>query len=129
MVRLLRNSTHAHGGVVTTQFAGIVLRASSRQDTATFYEALGFTLNEHQHGGPLHFEVHPMSSDIVVEIYTASPTFRRDALMVEVSSIEETLRNIESYGDWRKDVVQRGDMKFVYVADPDGRPVMLLEKK
>ena len=114
---------------MTIRFAGIVLRASSRQDTATFYEALGLTLTEHQHGGPYHFEVSPVSPDIVVEIYTASPTFRRDALIVEVSSIEETLRNIESYGDWHGDVVHRGELTFVYVTDPDGRPLMLLEKK
>ena len=114
---------------MTARIAGFVLRASERHATARFYARLGLTTREHEHGGPRHYEVGPQAAEAVVEIYQRSAAFAADAVMIEVDSIDAALRAAAEFGSQPaappKDA---GDFRFVYVADPDGRPVMLIEK-
>lgn len=115
---------------MATTVAGFILRAADRQETARFYAELGLRANEHQHGGPIHHEVGPMSDECVMEVYIRSPAFSQDALMLNVDSIEAALNVVAGFGiQAAMDVRDMGDAKFVYIADPDGRPVMLIEKK
>lgn len=108
--------------------AGIVLRSADRHATARFYARLGLTVREHEHGGPKHYEIGPPSEGIVVEAYLKTPAFARDALMVEVEAIDAALAALADLGTVpRTEPKVAGDMRFVYVADPDGRDVMLIE--
>ena len=107
--------------------AGIILRAGDRTVTAQFYRDLGLTGREHQHGGPVHYELGPMTSDAVVEVYTVSIRHDTDALMVEVESLEATLVRVLPSED--VSIIERDDMRFAYIRDPDGRQVLLMQKK
>ncbi len=60
---------------MTARIAGIVLRANDKHRTAQFYLKLGLVPREHQHGGPMHYEVSPLSPQCAVEIYQKSGTF------------------------------------------------------
>jgi hypothetical protein len=112
-----------------TRIAGVVLRASDRHATASFYARLGLTTREHEHGGPKHYEIGPSSEGFVVEAYAKSAAFPRDAVMVEVDSIEAALEALVEFGTRTRTALKvAGDMKFVYVSDPDGRDVMLIEQ-
>ncbi len=108
-----------------TQIAGIILRTPQKQITADFYSTLGLNLHEHSHGGPVHFECLDISSDFVAEMYQASPTFTRDALMIKVESIQNTLQKLNIAP--KTEIKTVGDIKFTYIADPDGRDIMLIE--
>ena len=115
---------------MATTIAGFILRAANRQETARFYAELGLRVNEHQHGGPIHHEVGPMSDGCVMEVYTRSPAFSQDALMLNVDSIDVSLQVAAKFGIQAKtDARDMGDARFIYIADPDGRPLMLIEKK
>lgn len=109
---------------------GMIFRASDRKTTARFYAAMGLCAHEHQHGGPIHHEIGPMSENAVLEIYTASANFDADALMVEVDSIAVAVEVASTYGvEPPREVKEAADMRFVYIRDPDGRPLMLIENK
>jgi hypothetical protein len=111
-----------------TRIAGIVLRADDRHATANFYARLGLTAREHEHGGPKHYEIGPTSEGFVVEAYLRSAAFTRDAVMVEVDSIDAALAALAALGTRaRTEPKTTGDLRFVYVSDPDGRDVMLME--
>ena len=112
-----------------TRIAGVVLRAADRHVTAQFYARLGLDAREHEHGGPKHYEIGPSSEGFVVEAYARSPAFPSDAIMVEVDSIDAALRAAEQFGVRPSAPAKvAGGLRFVYVTDPDGRPVMLIEK-
>ena len=114
----------------TTRIVGFVQRAHDKHETARFYKALGLTTWHHQHGGPQHYEVSPVFGDVVLEIYQATPTFAKDAVMLEVPSISNALQIVETFGIFpRTDLKETTEMKFIYITDPDGRDVMLIEKK
>jgi 4a-hydroxytetrahydrobiopterin dehydratase len=108
----------------SAHIAGFVLRAQNREETAAFYRKLGLSADEHAHGGPIHFELGPTSPSCVAEIYKSTPNFPKDALMVQVPSIEATLTHIGMPVEIR-DV---SDMRLAYVTDPDGRAVMVYEE-
>ncbi len=112
------------------KIAGFILRSHNRRETAEFYTALGLTSNEHSHGGPVHAEVGPNSPTIVLEVYSRSEAYHADAVMIEVDSIENSIRAVARFDP---DPVYpiRGDsgFRFIYISDPDERPVMLIEKK
>ena len=111
-----------------SRIAGVVLRAADRHATARFYARLGLTANEHEHGGPKHYEIGPPSETFVLEAYLKSESFPRDAVMVEVDSIDAALAGLAEFGTRPRTAPKvAGDMKFVYVNDPDGRDVMLIE--
>ncbi len=115
---------------MTTKIAGFILRCEDRNRTAKFYAKLGLTANEHQHGGPLHFEVGSFDENPVVELYIKSARFSRDAIMLEVDSIAAALAVAKEFGIEPKP--DRGifkDFIFEYITDPDGRDVMLIEKE
>ncbi|MDB5264619.1 MAG: hypothetical protein JWN64_190 [Parcubacteria group bacterium] len=112
------------------QVRGMIFRARDRKITARFYADLGLSEHEHQHGGPVHHELGPMSDTAVVEIYQASTKFNADVLMIEVDSIEEALKIISTYEITPKtEIMESSDMRFQYVQDPDGRPLMLIKQK
>jgi hypothetical protein len=114
------------------QILGIVFRCKDRTKTGAFYKVIGCELEEHQHGeGPLHFGVKPWADEGgVLELYASSGNFSRDALMVRVFSLEPTLDQLRDLGivprTERRDVP---GMSFIYVTDPDGRDVMLIEEE
>lgn len=115
---------------MAAQIAGYILRARDRHKTARFYEELGLCTKEHQHGGPKHFEMGPLAKSCVAEVYQWSESFPQDALMLNVDSISSTLEIAARYGiEPETEVRDVTDMKFIYIKDPDGRTVMLIEQK
>lgn len=107
---------------------GFVLRSSNKERTAYFYEVLGLKTEHHQHGGPMHYEVSQISPDFVLEIYKRSDEYLRDAIMVQVESIELALEAVAKFGIFpNTNIIQAQDIRFIYVSDPDGRDVMLVE--
>jgi catechol 2,3-dioxygenase-like lactoylglutathione lyase family enzyme len=113
-----------------TQIAGFILRAGDKAKTADFYSKLGLGVHEHEHGGPVHFEILDILQNSVTEIYQKSEKFAVDALMIEVSSIDKTLEIVKEFGIKPKtDLKEVTDMKFIYINDPDGRDIMLIEKR
>jgi hypothetical protein len=115
---------------MATKIAGFILRSRNRHETADFYAALGLKYHEHSHGGPSHYEVAPNSPDIVLEIYPGSDAYSKDAVMIEVDLIETALKAIERFGSNPQYPIKgSGKSRFIYVFDPDERPVMLIEKK
>ncbi len=113
-----------------TRIAGYILRAEDKKITADFYSRLGLGVREHEHGGPLHFEITESSPDSVVEIYQRTNAVSVDALMIEVDSINDALKIVKEFGILPKTALKETiDMQFIYINDPDGRGVMLLEKK
>jgi hypothetical protein len=114
---------------MVTTVAGFILRAVDRDKTARFYAELGLRATEHRHGGPLHHVVGPMSEECVMEVYLRSTTFSQDAVMLYVDSLDVALQIAAGFCvQPATDVKEVGNEKFVYIADPDGRPVMLIEK-
>lgn len=114
---------------MAARIAGLVLRAEYKEATAAFYRELGLNLFEHAHGGPEHFEMKPLSFDIVFELYQASQKFNQDALMLEVDSLTHTLRVCANNGIFPAAAMKVvPGMQFVYVTDMDGRLLMLMEK-
>jgi hypothetical protein len=110
--------------------SGIVLRAKDKIRTADFYSKLGLITHDHEHGGPMHYEVREVSKDFVVEIYQNSERFCRDAIMIEVDHLQNTLKVIKEFCmNESFDLKETETMIFAYIKDPDGRDVMLVEKK
>ena len=103
---------------------GIVRRAKSRKQVTDFYKLLGLNVNEHQHGGPVHVEVGPIDSKIVFEVYQHSPRYATDAVMVGVADLKATLLTLQQNG---VDIPPMTEKNFVYVKDPDGSDVMLVQ--
>lgn len=115
---------------MATEIAGCVLRAKDRHVTARFYSALGLGIDEHQHGGPMHYEVGPLALSCVMEVYSWSESFPQDTLMIYVDSIPATLGVVAEHGIMpTSELKEMSNMKFVYIKDPDNRPVMLIERK
>jgi catechol 2,3-dioxygenase-like lactoylglutathione lyase family enzyme len=107
---------------------GVIFRVVDKQKTALFYQKLGVELKEHEHGGPKHFEMCGLSDMFVLEIYQNSPTFLRDAIMVRVASIEKAIEAVAEFSAIAKTKPKTiGSNTFVYINDPDGRDVMLVE--
>jgi len=106
---------------------GVVRRVRDREESCKFYEILGLNINTHSHGGPVHSEIGPSSREFVVEAYKQSERFTGDALMVEIENLKSTLLKLLRAGitPW---VVLEED-KIVYVKDPDGADVMLIQSK
>lgn len=105
------------------------MRATSHSRTARFYNELGLEAKEHTDHGPTHFELLPLSESMVVEIYQASANFPGDAVMIEVESLEDALEVARrSEISPRSEIKELKDSRFVYIKDPDGRDVMLIQK-
>ncbi len=109
--------------------SGLILRCQDKGATALFYLRLGLTTHEHEHGGPRHFEVGPISPDFVAEIYKASERFPRDAIMVQVGSLAAALEVLKEMKVAPvSEVTVLPGYRFIYARDPDGRDVMIMEK-
>ena len=103
-----------------------ILRADKKNDTAQFYRKLGLVLTSHHHDGPTHFLMAPVSRDIVFEIYQTSKKHNRDAIMLNVDNLEKVL---ELLGLVQSEIHESNSIRFTYVSDPDGRDVILIQKK
>ncbi len=115
---------------MNSRIAGFILRAMDKVVTADFYSKLGLSLREHEHGGPLHFEILDASQNFVTEIYQKTEKFAMDAVMIEVGSINDALKIVKEFGIIPKtELKEMVDIKFMYITDPDGRDVMLIEKR
>jgi hypothetical protein len=65
-----------------------------------------------------------------VEIYSRTAVFPQDTLMLNVDSIGESLQIAATFGIRPStDVREMQGGQFVYITDPDGRPVMFIEMK
>lgn len=106
-------------------FLGYVRRTGKYEEMKSFYKLLGLTVHEHQHGGPVHTEVGPIRSDFVVEVYRRSLKYSTDALMVGVDDLATTLSSLRRTGVSPHTVIEEG--KVVYVKDPEGSDVMLVQ--
>jgi hypothetical protein len=116
---------------MSTEIAGIIFRSNNKTLLSRFYTDLGLKSKEHQHGGPKHYEILPMSDDAVLEVYLMSESFPQDALMVYVNLLSESLSIIaKGYGIYPAHTIKEThDSLFTYIKDPDGRLVMLIQKK
>lgn len=105
----------------------LVLRCKHPAATARFYEPLGHTFHEHQHGtGPVHLASE--SPDFVLELYP-SDTPDTCGLGFVVSDLDACTKHVAATGatvtapkdnPWGRSCVAR---------DPDGRRVELLQAK
>ncbi len=119
---------------MATKIAGFVLRCKDKKITADFYAKLGLTANEHQHGGPVHFQLGPLAdkeTEMVVEVYNLSNQYTKDAIMLYVDSIPRALAIAKDFGIEPKspDVLENKGFLFIYINDPDGRDVMLIQEQ
>ena len=114
-----------------TEIAGFIFRSGNKTLLARFYSDIGLKTNEHQHEGLRHYEVTPLSDNGVLEIYSTSQSFSQDALMLYVDSLSGTLSVIaERYNIYPEyEIKETLDSFFTYIKDPDGRLVMLIQKK
>ncbi len=112
------------------KIAGVSLRCWNREATAKFYAKLGLDTTEHQHDGPLHFAVTPITDNPVFELYTLSEKHDRDTVMIVVDSIKKALDSAKKNGlEPRSMVLENKKIIRLFFADPDGREVMLYEKE
>ncbi len=115
---------------MTTKIGGILFRCLDKKKTAKFYAKLGLTIVEHEHGGPLHFEIGPAASTMVVELYNASDYYPRDAIMIMVDSLKKSLGKIKKLGIVPKtSIIENRGFVLIYITDPDGRDVMLFQRE
>ena len=113
-----------------TSISGIILRVAQKQITADFYAKIGLNFREHSHGGPLHYECLDISPAFVAEIYQSSPAYPDDALMLTVESISEVLDIAKTFDISPRGMIKETDeIRFIYITDPDGHDVMLVENK
>jgi hypothetical protein len=103
---------------------GLVRRVKNRTEMTNFYRLLGLSLVEHQHGGPVHMEVSPVSPGFVFEVYERSERYSTDALMIGVEDLKATLQLLQQNGFEAPAINEKN---FVYVKDPDGVDVMLVQ--
>ena len=109
---------------------GMVLRSTKKEETAAFYRVLGISLTEHSHGGPMHFEMMPNDAELVFELYAASQSYKRDAIMIFVEQLEDTLEKLRNFGvPWYGHTHETVTMRFFYTCDPDQRDVLIIQKK
>jgi hypothetical protein len=109
---------------------GFVLRSKNRHKTARFYEVLGLHAHEHSHDGPVHYGISPTSKEFIVEIYAQSANFDHDTVMVIVDSVEQSLIAVAALEILpRTKLMQTDTLRYIYVTDPDGRDVMIVEEK
>lgn len=108
----------------------IVLRSSNPNVTVKFYESLGLSFEEEQHGnGPIHWA--SKTSCFVMEIYPANSSDQVDSptsVGLEVSEIEMLVQQLRYSGA----TVERDPKEFAWgvqaiVRDPDGRRVILVK--
>lgn len=109
-------------------FGGIAMRSRDRDVAADFYRDLGFSPKLHEHGGPLHFEMLEFTPFPIVEIYKMSENFPEDAIIIYTSSLDETLNNVKKYAvEHITDIRKLSDASFIYIKDPDGRTLLIME--
>lgn len=110
----------------------IVLRAADLDASLAFYQALGLTFQEEQHGrGPLHYST--QCGSLVLEIYpgkpgAAPPRLAAGATMLgfAVSDLGEALARVSGLGAKIITPLQETEWGLRAVAaDPDGRAVEL----
>lgn len=120
---------------MTGKIVSFVFRAEFTQNTIGFYEILGVHFEHSLHeGGPVHFET-PLIQGTVLEVYPLRtlPIFdtTQCSLVIEVDNLGSVVsdlvakRFIPSPDSCRKTRFRDG----ISVKDPDGRTVIIYEKK
>ncbi len=113
-------------------FDGIVLYSNNAGAVKKFYQTLGLSFVEEQHGsGPKHYAAQ-LKHNSVLEIYPAKyggvslcdSADCSSKIMLVVSGLDGIISALENSG-----VVVKKSKKYTAVCDPDGRAVMLSEKK
>lgn len=113
-------------------FEGTVLYTNQKDAVKMFYETLGLSFVQEQHGhGPEHYAAQ-LKHNSVLEIYPAVWGGARlcdsadcsTKIMLRVSGLDAVVASLESAGF----SVKKGK-KYATVYDPDGRAVMLSEKR
>jgi hypothetical protein len=105
----------------------IVLRTTRMESLRVFYDAIGLTFVEEQHGtGPIHYACE--LDGVVIELYPTVLT-ETDSTMLgfNVESLDIVLANLQAAGllpDLPADTAEKGEYTF---QDPDGRRVQLTE--
>ncbi len=110
---------------MAAKFLGIILRSQAYDKTAEFYQKLGLSFFEHQHGGPKHYQTENVDPKFVVEIYKKSAAYPNHSVIILVSSLQDALGAVNLSESVEIKTTEK--MRFAYVHDPDGTPVMLIE--
>jgi len=110
---------------VMARIIGLVKRVTNRSKSSAFYSLLGLKTKAHQHGGPIHDEVTPVSTEFVIETYPRSDRFNSDALMIVVDDLKQLLIQLKQNGVIPHFTLSDG--QSVYVKDPEGNDVMLIQ--
>jgi catechol 2,3-dioxygenase-like lactoylglutathione lyase family enzyme len=107
----------------------IVLRCADLTRSRQFYEAIGLSFVEEQHGrGPVHYAA-TLDSGLVLELYPATRTGQPEGgavgdvrLGFSVDSATAVVAELQRHGF---DVPSPGSAPTIVVADPDGRRIEL----
>ncbi|HLD00154.1 MAG TPA: glyoxalase/bleomycin resistance/extradiol dioxygenase family protein [Candidatus Nanoarchaeia archaeon] len=104
----------------------IVLRSKDIDSLRIFYELLGFSFSQEQHGnGPIHYA--STNREVVIELY---PTLKKNVdntlIGFKVSNLEALLHGI-SAEYIPKPPSETSHGKAVFLRDPDGRLIRLEE--
>ncbi len=109
----------------------IVIRSLEATRVVTFYQLLGITFKEEQHGrGPVHWAAD--LEGLVIEVYPAKTadevdkTTRLGFELEDVVATVETLRSADV--EIVSDVKESGRSLRAVVRDPDGRSVELVQR-
>ncbi|MBI4140799.1 hypothetical protein HY485_03090 [Candidatus Woesearchaeota archaeon] len=113
-------------------FEGCVLYSNNSDAVKKFYETLGLSFVQEQHGnGPVHYAAQ-LKHNTVLEIYPsefggvvlADSAEYSTKIMLVVTSLDAIVAALKSSG-----AVVKKSKKYATVYDPDGRAVMLRNKK
>lgn len=112
-------------------FSLLVIKTHQRETLCRFYETMGITFTEEQHGkGPLH-SVGQMG-EMVMEIYPLHPDATTDTttrLGFQVESLDAVLETLSAEGAAIKAAPKMEPWGYsAVVLDPDGRSVELCQK-
>lgn len=116
--------------IPSISFSLLVIKTHQRERLRVFYETIGITFTEEQHGkGPLHFA--GQVGEMVMEIYPLHPDATTDTttrLGFHVPSLDVVLEKLVAQG--AKVVTAAKETPWGYravVLDPDGRSVELCQ--
>lgn len=112
-------------------FSLLVIKTHQRETLCRFYETMGITFTEEQHGkGPVHSV--GQLGEMVIEIYPQHPDATTDAttrLGFQVESLDTVLGNLAKQGAKVSTTPKMTPWGYrAVVLDPDGRSVELCQK-
>jgi len=114
----------------------IVLRAADVQKALAFYQAIGLSFEEEQHGsGPIHYAC--TLADTVIELYPGEPGSAPERkqggatlIGLSVPSLDESLAALAQLGTAPTSAPKDSPWgRRAVILDPDGRAIELTEQK